>query len=181
MTIAIALVITSFSTAAMQGEKNVKHKIHVDVKSSHDRVHPGSHSLTLLIVDIQDGWHINSAAPLDENFIPTSVEVKDTTTIRHVEVHYPQGREVLLDFSDAPLDVYEGSIRILLSYCTATDLEPGTYSIPVTIHYQACNDNICLAPDSLVVEVPVDVVSQTEPVREINPELFHGYGDLPER
>lgn len=179
MTIATFLLISSSVTASAQVEKKNRPQIHVDVKSSHDRAHPGSDVLTLLMIDIQDGWHINSATPLDENYIATSVEVEDTTALRNIQVHYPQGREVVLDFSAAPLDVYVGSIRILLSYCIAAELVPGTYSIPVVINYQACNDNICLAPDSLSVAVAVDVVPPAEPVREINPELFDGYRDVP--
>lgn len=173
-----AVVVTAQPSRAGKDKTLDKKKIAVQVKLSLDRVHPGSACFAMLIVNIQDGWHINSTTPLEENLIGTSVEIQKRKVIDSTDIHYPKGIERKFGFADTPLDVYEGTIQILIKLSVATDVKPGTYSVPATIHYQACNDNLCLAPASVRIDISLRIVSRGEPVSRINPKLFEGYQEV---
>ena len=150
-----------------------KDKIEVQAITSQDKVHNGATFFAMLLVNIQGGWHINSAAPSDENMIATSVETPELKAITVLDIRFPKGIERTFGFSDRPLDVYEGTFRILMKLRAGPGLKSGTYLLPVDITYQACNDNICLPPRTRRVSIPILVVPSTDRVVRINKDLFH--------
>ncbi|TQV80226.1 DUF255 domain-containing protein [Aliikangiella coralliicola] len=88
-------------------------------------------------VKLEDGWHINSNQPLQNYLIPTKIDIPEG-----VEVTYPEEKRVKLGFQDEALSVYEGSFEIRLKNRTKNRLH-------LTLPLQACNDRICLLPESL--------------------------------
>lgn len=164
-----------FILAGSEVSRSQDHKVAVQVKLSHDKVAAGSTIHAMVIVEIHDGWHINSATPSDENQIESVVSIKAIDGIGIDTMRYPPG--VLRDFgfSDVPLDVYEGSVNILVTLHAAEQTKPGKYLIPMSLAYQACNDNICLAPTSVTIDVPLEVVAAGEDGIPINQELFKSY------
>ncbi len=93
---------------------------------------------------VAKGWHINSHKPLDDDYIATSVDVKNASG----EGVYPQSVTKKFGFSDKPLAVYEGTVAI------STKLESAAKSrIRAEVTVQACNDQVCLLPETLKVDV----------------------------
>lgn len=152
-----------------------KSKIAVQAKLSHDRVKPGSACFALLVVTIQEGWHINSAIPSEENLVGTSVDVRKTKVIDSVSIQYQPAVERKFDFTDGVLEVYEGTIQILVRLGIRKSARPGAYLIPATVSYQACSNSVCLAPSAVRVNIPVRVTSDGRTIHEINKELFEPY------
>lgn len=100
---------------------------------------------------IESGWHVNSNKPLDDFVIPTALSFDGTDLIA---AEYPPHTVRSFAFSGAQkLAVYEGTIRIPF---TAT-LRTGD-SIRGKLHYQACNDNVCLPPRDVEVTIDANVV-----------------------
>jgi thiol:disulfide interchange protein DsbD len=92
----------------------------------------------VLNVTIEKGWHINSNKPLEEFLIPTALSFDNAELI---SAQFPP--HVLKSFafsSGSKLAVYEGTIAIPFT-AKAT-------GSPITakLHYQSCNDNVCLPP-----------------------------------
>jgi thioredoxin:protein disulfide reductase len=88
------------------------------------------------------GWHINSAHPLESFAIPTEVAF-DSSTADLVRVDFPPHVVRSFKFSGATkLAVYEDTIQIPF----VAKLKSGANSIGVSMHYQACNDTVCLPP-----------------------------------
>ncbi len=162
------------TAAPPQKRPSDKHKITVQTKLSHNKANPGSVLFALLIVDIQDGWHINSANPSDENLVASSVEIQENKVIDSVIVQYPPAMERRFDFSDTPLEVYEGRIRIFVRLKIQKFVRPGSYLIPATVNYQSCSNSVCLAPTFVRVNIPIRVTTEGQS-REINKELFEPY------
>jgi thiol:disulfide interchange protein DsbD len=144
------------------------------VRLSQDKFHPGSDALAAVIVEIQQGWHINSSTPADENFIETSLQLKVPKRIEIAHIRYPKGIERNFDFAESPLNVYEGTIDILLELKLASDLKPGSYTIPLLLGYQACSDRVCLAPTTLPADLHLEVVGTDKKTLRINKDLFDG-------
>ena len=104
---------------------------------------------------IAPGWHINSAKPLDGFVIPTKLSF-DPATAHLVSAEYPQHIVRTFTFSgDGKLAVYEGTIAIPFVAKLAT----GASVLRASVHYQACNDSVCLPPKDVSAEFPLTAVA----------------------
>lgn len=95
--------------------------------------------------DIQGGYHINANKVTDEDLIPTTLTVEGSD-FKLGKVSWPSSHKYKFSFSETELDVYEGSISIVLNLKARKDLKPGKYEISGVVNYQACNDRACFAP-----------------------------------
>ncbi len=50
----------------------------------------------------------------------------------------------------------------------------GALAVPFTLRVQACNNQVCLSPASVGVEVPITVGGVSQPVAPVHSELFQG-------
>jgi thiol:disulfide interchange protein DsbD len=104
---------------------------------------------------IENGWHINSNKPLDEFVIPTVLSLDGADL---VAADYPAHTVRSFKFSgDQKLAVYEGTIRIPF-----TAKLKGDGPIKGKLHYQSCNDNVCLPPRD--AEVTIDTKTIVAPM-----------------
>jgi len=91
---------------------------------------------------IDDGWHIQSARPLEEFTIKTELSL-DPASGDLIKADYP--RDELKGFAftgGKKLAVYEGTIRIPFE----ANLKSGVTSIHALLRYQACNNQLCRPP-----------------------------------
>jgi len=104
---------------------------------------------------IESGWHINSNKPLDEFVIPTVLSFEGADL---VSAQYPAHTVRSFKFSgDQKLAVYEGTIQIGF-----TAKLKGDGPLKGKLHYQSCNDNVCLPPRD--AEVSIDTKTIMAPV-----------------
>ncbi len=90
---------------------------------------------------IADGWHINSAKPIDEYAIPTVLTFEEGAEL--TSATYPQHKLQAFGFtSGKQIAVYEGTIQIPF----VAKLKSGATSVSANLRYQACNDSVCLPP-----------------------------------
>lgn len=108
----------------------------------------------VVTVAIEDGWHINSAKPLDEYAIPTELTL-DPATATLTGVTYPQHRMQKFSFSgDKEIAVYEHAIEIPFS----ATLAAGATVVKASLRYQACNDTVCLPPRNATADIDATTV-----------------------
>lgn len=94
----------------------------------------------VITATIEKGWHVNSAHPLESFAIPTTLAF-DSAEI--VKADFPPHVIKSFTFSNgAKLAVYEGTIAIPFT----ANVKNGAQTITASLHYQACNDNVCLPP-----------------------------------
>ncbi|MCY4044900.1 MAG: DUF255 domain-containing protein [Cellvibrionales bacterium] len=100
-----------------------------------------------LIIQLADGWHINSNKPIDKNLIPTRIWLDGNAITQ-----YPKANWFTTDFSKAPLSVYkkETTFRIRQGSNTnrGTEYDSAHKAQQVKIQLQACNRTLCLAPEN---------------------------------
>lgn len=94
---------------------------------------------------IKAGWHVNSNPAAQEWLIPTTLDFRGNG-IAIERVAYPVGKTMKFEFSDDELLVYDGTTTLRATVRLA---DSGTPRLTVTLKYQACNDQACLAPDTL--------------------------------
>ena len=141
---------------------------------SHDGVRAGGRMGAALVVTVRKGWHINSASPSDDNLIATAAAFVSPPGLAVTDTLYPAGVMRKFAFSESPLDVYEGTAVIRLHISVAPGVATGVYEIPVEVTYQACNNDLCLAPATAHGVIPVNVVAPDQSPAPVNPELFGG-------
>ncbi len=61
-------------------------------------------------------------------------------------------------FSDKPLSVYTGGFELVTRFKVPATAAPGLLVVAGKLRYQACNDRMCLAPKTVDISLPVDVV-----------------------
>ncbi len=104
---------------------------------------------------IAPGWHINSAKPLDTFVIPTKLSL-DPASAQLVSAEYPQHVVRTFTFSgDGKLAVYEGTISIPF----VAKLTAGASTLRASLHYQACNDSVCLPPKDVAADIALTIVA----------------------
>ena len=138
-----------------------------------DGVHPSGTIRGALKIVIPGKFHVQSDKPDDEFLIPTILTVTTPNGIAVAEIAYPE--PILLEaemISDQPLPVFEREFVIGVAFEVSVDLVPDTYPIGLSLGYQACDDKICLQPDSLELDSTLTVVATTTPITQTGSRLF---------
>ena len=94
----------------------------------------------IVSLKIAPGWHINSAKPLNEDFIPTKLQAANEKALAGA-VQYPVTINKKLKFSGEVLALYEGDVEI----AAPLSKQVGD-SLDLKLTLQACSDEICLEP-----------------------------------
>ena len=161
LTFALALPASAQLTSQMPGDlsapgSSIAPKDLVVLSGSVQK-HSGHEIAGTIRATIAPGWHINSAKPLDSFVIPTRLSF-DPASGQLVSAEYPPHVVRTFKFSgDGKLAVYEGTIAIPFVAKLAT----GASSLRASLHYQACNDSVCLPPKDVTAEIPLTPTSAT--------------------
>lgn len=156
MAICLFLATTTFGQLTGAGSTIPQQGL-VKLTGSIDR-RAGSDVHGVVTATIESGWHINSNKPLDDFVIPTVLSL-DAASADLVSAVYPPHTVRSFKFSgDQKLAVYEGTIQISF----AAKLK-GSDSIKGKLHYQACNDNVCLPPRDAEVTIDAKTITPAVP------------------
>jgi thiol:disulfide interchange protein DsbD len=136
----------------------------VDAKLTHTArpVRPGQAVTLSIEIDIEEGWHVNSSKPTLKYLIPTSVSFPDSDEGLVIDLAYPPGELVDLEFADDRLSVYEGKTIIRATIRPPPDSPQGIAEFPSRLTYQACSNTRCLAPETREFKVALRI--EGEPV-----------------
>jgi len=145
--------------------------VEVETALSVDHVHPGSSFQVAVIATLEEGWHVNAHQPNLEYLIPTQLDLEPIEGLTFGEILYPESVRLKFQFAQEELDVYEGRVIMRLPVTISGDAS-GEPSIRGSFRYQACNDEICLAPTRKDVAIAIPIASLEQPSRPINSELF---------
>ena len=98
------------------------------------------------------GMHINSHTPNDEFLIPTGLSFPEGAGVRLEGVTYPAGAEIVLPLDPKEkLSVYSGDFVLLARIVAAA----GDHLVEAKLRYQACDNNACMPPRTLIVAIDV--------------------------
>ncbi len=146
--------------------------VKIQIFKSYDQIHPGRDLKIALRVDILGNWHINSNIPAEDFLVATKVDIPSESSFSFSAFKYPEALSLFLEFSERPVSVFEGEIFIGGIIPISEDIALGKQTIPLQFTYQACNDQTCLPPETLEMEITITVVDKEKPIQEINTEIF---------
>jgi hypothetical protein len=121
-----------------------------------------------LVVDLtlRPGWHVNAHRPLQDELIGTSLRMSgESGDWRMAAPAYPPPEVLRLGFQREPLAVYRGRVRIEATLAANPQVrvdprENPSVWLPFELRLQACSNSICLAPETLVLQVPLPFLSR---------------------
>ena len=133
----------------------------------------GHKAMAAVIVEIHDGFHAQSHAPLDPNFIKFEVKPNPNPAIVFGEPRYPAGQ-----IENYPalgqLSVYTGRVVIFIPIEVKPDAKPGPLEITGKVRYQVCDSNACYPPEQPKFTITTEIVPAAASVKPNEPELFKG-------
>ena len=115
---------------------------------------PGGTATVVVTIAVDEGWHINSNAPLDEFLVPTRVLLTLPPGWTADAPAFPRHRLASLSFSDTPVAVFEG-VKDLRDIAHVDS--DGLQIVPAA---RKPKDEVCVEP--FAVFVP-DGIIKTEP------------------
>ena len=108
-------------------------------------------------LDIAQGYHVNANPASDKFYVATELRASAQEGIMPGAPVYPAGVTRKLGFSETPLSVYEGSVRIKLPLRADAGASKGRRTLRTKLRVQPCNDEACLAPREIDAPIPVTV------------------------
>ncbi|MGA9772567.1 MAG: protein-disulfide reductase DsbD domain-containing protein [Blastocatellia bacterium] len=111
-----------------------------------------------VVLDIDSGYHINSNRPTDRNLVATTLKFDKLPGLVLTPVAYPKAKMQKFEFSEKPLSVFEGNTVLRFTARATPTLPAGSHTLKGKLTIQACNDQLCLRPQTVDVSIPVEVV-----------------------
>ena len=171
---AAALLLVSSNFYARRAPALLQPNISINGFFSTDRVQRGTTLQAALVMDIPDGFHVNSSRPLSSFSVPTTVKIEAPRGMRVSAVSFPRAVVRKLSFSNDQLAVYEGRAVMRFNIIVPANREMGVMELRARIRYQSCNDEVCFPPVTREVTMPIAVVGANEAVKRINGNMFGG-------
>jgi len=139
-----------------------------------DKVKPGSKFMVAVILDIRDGFHINSHKPLDKLLILTDLFHNKTEGLIIDRAGFPPGHTEPSIMPGKTQSVYRGRTVISLPVEADNKIEADKLRITGVATYQACTDKEgrCYLPTAGKWELTLPVAGQDEKVSAVNNDIF---------
>lgn len=106
---------------------------------------------------IDHGYHVNANPPSFSYLIPTQLELTPADGITVESISYPSALTRKFSFSEQALAVYEGEADVKVRLNAAKSATAGVRNLSAKLRVQACDDQICYAPGSIDLTLPVSI------------------------
>ena len=157
MRVALAtLVFLALSLVASAQIRRPEPVFDVQLKVDREPAVAGEPLRLAVVVKVDRGWHVNSDQPGDEFSLPTTLDWTVPEGWDQPDVTFPDGVEISFDFSETPIEVWEGE-AVIRGELAVPSAASGAAAIRVEVTAQACNDTQCLPPVSKAASVDVTV------------------------
>jgi thiol:disulfide interchange protein len=160
------LSLSAFAQAKVDLQSNTYHKT--------DAAHPGSTVQIALEIKLQHGFHVQSNIPLDKFTIATVISADTPEGLLLTEVVYPQHIEIVTGGFTTPQAVFEEEFVAGVAITLDPSLAPGAYNFTLKMYYQACDDTVCLQPQTLELSETINIVDASTPLSEQHNDIFAG-------
>jgi hypothetical protein len=123
------------------------------------KVKKGAAVQVSVVVEIEDGYHINSNRPAEEFLIPTALKFDRLKGITTARIIYPKAKIQKFEFSEKPMSVYDGEAVIKFTARALPSASAGAQTLRAKLTVQACDDKQCLRPQTLSLDIPIEVMN----------------------
>jgi len=155
LTLALSSLFVSTASAqidfsAFEGDEQI---VDASALLSRTKVAPGTAAQAAVVIDIAEGWHINSAQPREDYLIPAKIEIEPNDFVVIHSINYPAGDDI--DLQGGQWSVYHGRAIITIDFAVDDIVEADQITLPIKLTYQACNDRECRGPKTIPVNLNI--------------------------
>ena len=148
------VVLFSSSSALAQGSGKV---VRVSTGESVYKIKRGAPVQIAVVIEVDEGYHINSNRPAEKYLIPTALKIERVAGLSTTPIIYPRAKLQKFEFSQKPLSVFEGKAVLKLSVRALPTLAAGSHTLSGKLTVQACNNQQCLRPQTIDVSITLQV------------------------
>lgn len=116
----------------------------------------GSFAKGTIVMSIPEGLHVNSNRPSSRYAIPTTIKLSSSQA-KITGVSYPKGADKMFQFSDVPINVYEGRVLFTFRVRVPAGYRGKTIRVRAEIRYQPCTTEVCYPPKNQEITVTARV------------------------
>ncbi|HUJ41399.1 MAG TPA: protein-disulfide reductase DsbD domain-containing protein [Candidatus Acidoferrales bacterium] len=124
------------------------------------------------VAQVAPGYHVQANKVLEEYLIPLTVTPELPPGFRLLDTTYPKAQLKKFPFAAKPMAVYEGRFLVRMKLAAEAGAPAGPVKIPMTLRFQACNDELCLPPARLPLTAEFTVAPAGSPAKSTHPEIF---------
>lgn len=173
---ASAVIVRNFGVDAGANSVAIKTDVlSATVSLSGDRCFPGQELAVALHVRLNPGWHVYGQ-PLPANYQTTQLTFA-SPLIAAQSLAMPAAQPLELKALGETLPVYanefqaRGKLHVRWSppmpapflLALAQPIEPGLHQIEGTLRFQACSDQVCEAPQTIIFKLPLTIAAGVPP------------------
>ena len=125
-----------------------------------------------VVFKIRSGFHVNAREKSADYLIATDLRGEMPAGFEAGNVVYPKGQLHTFTFSKNPLNVYEGTVILLMPVAASASAPVGPQQIPLKLRYQACSTTVCLPPVTLDLQASINIVANAAAAKPAHAELF---------
>jgi DsbC/DsbD-like thiol-disulfide interchange protein len=111
----------------------------------------------LIRLSIQNGYHVNANPPSFPYLKATELEIPASEGVSVGFIVYPDPITRKFQFDEQPLKVYEGETTVKVVLKADRAAKKGERHLPAKLRIQACDNEVCYAPGTLDLSIPVRV------------------------
>ena len=117
----------------------------------------GQSGEAMVRLNIDNGYHVNANPPSFPYLIPTELQITSSDVVSVDFITYPDPLTKKFSFAEKPLAVYEGATDLKIRFTASKSAPAGTHNLSAKLRVQACDDQICYAPGSIDLQLPVSI------------------------
>jgi thioredoxin:protein disulfide reductase len=129
----------------------------VKVTAVETNITRGESGEAIVRLKIDHGYHVNANPPSFAYLIPTQLELTPADGITVESINYPNALTKKFSFSEQPLAVYEGEADVKIRLKASKSATAGVHNLSAKLRVQACDDQVCYAPGSIDLTLPVSI------------------------
>jgi len=119
-----------------------------------------SQLLTVMVdIILKDGFHLYGK-PIPEGFIPLEIDIESNPNFKIDTFKFPKGKEFKIEALKETFNILPQKISLKTFLRIKNRPESGNYSVKATVTFQACTDEVCLIPEKLRFDFPLQIMSQ---------------------
>lgn len=117
----------------------------------------GESAYAVVRLQIQNGYHVNANPASFPYLIATELQLPPASGITVSFITYPDSLTKTFAFADQPLKVYEGDTVVKPMLKATPAAAAGQHNLSAKLRVQACDDQVCYAPGTIDLTIPVTV------------------------
>jgi hypothetical protein len=129
-------------------------------------IEAGGKSILRVPVHVASGYRVQANPASNEFLVPLELVLADTGVFGFGDPVYPEPEAYRLEGADDDLLTYRGDFEIVVVVSADVAAAAGAGTATGELRYQACNSRMCFFPESVAVDVLLDVAGAGDPGRQ---------------